>query len=162
MELKKSSLPTMRLVKACSPVLDKIPTDRGYISDRKDPEIFLRRLFAEVTFKLDYCSNAGLPRRLGVLDPVFKPMVKAMGVAGKHKFLKYSTWFRGALAPFVTEKISAAQNNSNGFWSATALREISQAHLSGKKDFPAEINVALTLEAVERLLFRELPRGLEN
>lgn len=161
-ELKKSSLPTMRLVKACSPALDKIPTDRGFISDRKDPEIFLRRVFAEVTFKLDYCSNAGLPRKLGVMDPVFKPVVKAMGVAGLHKFLKYSTWFRGALAPFVAERISAAQNNANGFWNAAALGQVSRAHLSGKKDFPSEINAALTLEAVERLLFRELPRGLEN
>ena len=161
-ELKKSSLPTMRLVKACSPALDKIPTDRGFISDRKDPEIFLRRVFAEVTFKLDYCSNAGLPRKLGVLDPIFKPVVRAMGVAGLHKFLKYSTWFRGALAPFVAERISAAQNNANGFWNAAALGEVSRAHLAGKKDFPSEINAALTLEAVERLLFRELPRGLEN
>ena len=161
-ELKKSSLPTMRLVKACSPALDKIPTDRGFISDRKDPEIFLRRVFAEVTFKLDYCSNAGLPRKLGVLDPVFKPIVKAMGVAGLHKFLKYSTWFREALAPFVAERISAAQNNANGFWNVAALGEVSRAHLAGKKDFPSEINAALTLEAVERLLFRELPRGLEN
>ena len=162
MELKKSSLPTMRLVKACSPALDKIPTDRGFISDRKDPEIFLRRAFAEVTFKLDYCSNAGLPRKLGVLDPVFKPVVKAMGVAGLHKFLKYSTWFRGALAPFVAERISAVQKNANGFWNAAALGEVSRAHLAGKKDFPSEINAALTLEVVERLLFRELPRGLEN
>lgn len=161
-ELKKSSLPTMRLVKACSSALDKIPTDRGFISDRKDPEIFLRRVFAEVTFKMDYCSNAGLPRKLGVLDPLFKPIVKAMGVAGLHKFLKYSTWFRGALAPFVVERISAAQKHGNGFWNAAALGEVSRAHLTGRKDFPSEINAVLTLEAVERLLFRELPRGLEN
>ena len=105
---------------------------------------------------------SGLPRKLGVLDPVFKPIVKAMGVAGLHKFLKYSTWFRGALAPFVAERISAAQKNGNGFWNTAALGEVSRAHLAGKKDFPSEINAVLTLEAVERLLFRELPRGLEN
>jgi hypothetical protein len=35
-------------------------------------------------------------------------------------------------------------------------------HIGGCKNFTPEINAVLTLEAVERLLFRELPRGLEN
>jgi asparagine synthase (glutamine-hydrolysing) len=152
--LKKSSLPAMRLVKACSPALDQIPTDRGFISDRSDPEIFLRRVFAEVTFKLDYCSNAGLPRPFGVLDPVFKPVARATGITGLHKFLKYSTWFRTALAPFVAEKIAAAQKNTHEFWNAEALGRLTRDHLSGRKDFPSEINAVLTLEAVERLLFK--------
>jgi asparagine synthase (glutamine-hydrolysing) len=160
--LKKSSLPAMRLVKAFSPTLDRIPTDRGFISDRSDLEIFCRRAFAEVTFKLDYCSNAGLPRPFGLLDPVFKPVVNALGIAGLHKFLKYSTWFRGALAPFVTEKITAAQKTPNGFWNAPALGQLTRQHLSGRKDYPSEINAALTLESLERQLFRELPRGLEG
>jgi asparagine synthase (glutamine-hydrolysing) len=160
--LKKSSLPAMRLVKACHPALDRIPTDRGFISDRSGPEIFLRRVFAEVTFKLDYCSNAGLPRRFGVLDPVFKPVVRALGIAGLHKFLKYSTWFRNELAPLVTERIAAAQKMANGFWNPEALAQLLQQHLSGEKDFPSEISTALTLESVERQFFRELPRGLEN
>jgi asparagine synthase (glutamine-hydrolysing) len=159
--LKKSSLPTMRLVKACSPALDRIPTDRGFISDRSDPEIFLRRVFAEVTFKLDYYSNAGLPRPFGPLDPVFKPVVRALGIAGLHKFLKYSTWFRNALAPYVIEKITAAQKTANGFWNGDVLLQLARQHLSGAKDFPCEINAALTLESLERQLFRELPRGLE-
>jgi asparagine synthase (glutamine-hydrolysing) len=161
-DLKKSSLPAMRLVKACSPALDRIPTDRGFISDRSDPEIFLRRVFAEVTFKLDYCSNAGLPRPFGPLDPIFKPVVRALGIAGLHKFLKYSTWFREALAPYVTGKIAAAQKSGHGFWNAEALGQLTRQHLSGGKDFPSEINAVLTLESVERQFFRELPRELEN
>jgi asparagine synthase (glutamine-hydrolysing) len=160
--LKKSSLPAMRLVKACSPALDNIPTDRGFISDRSDPEIFLRRVFAEVTFKLDYCSNAGLPRPFGLLDPVFKPVVNALGIAGLHKFLKYSIWFRNTLAQFVREKIAAAQKTATAFLDAEALGQVTRQHLSGQKDFPSEINAALVLESLERQLFRELPRGLEN
>ncbi|HUC83861.1 MAG TPA: asparagine synthase-related protein [Candidatus Acidoferrales bacterium] len=159
--LKKSSLPAMRLVKACCPALDRIPTDRGFISDRSDPEIFARRIFAEVTFKLDYCSNAGLPRPFGPLDPVFKPLVRALGIAGLHKFLKYSTWFRQELTPYLTLRIDAARKTGNGFWNAGALGRIIGQHLSGRKDFPSEINAVLTLESLERQLFRELPRGLE-
>ncbi len=156
--LKRSSLPAMRLVKACSPALDRIPTDRGFLSDRSDAGVFLRRAFAEVTFKLDYCSNAGLPRQLGALDPVFKPVVRALGLAGLHKFLKYSTWFRTTLKPYVTERLAAAQKTANGFWNAEGLGQVACQHLSGRKDFPTEIHAALTLESVERQLFRELPR----
>ena len=157
--IKKSSLPAIRLVKACNPELDRIPTDRGFISDRSDPEIFFRRAFAEVTFKLDYCSNAGLPRTFGVLYPIFKPIAKAVGVAGMHKFLKYSTWFRESLSPFVAERISAAKKLSGGYFDGEALEKLWREHLAGK-DFPSEINVALTLESVERQMFRELPRTL--
>jgi asparagine synthase (glutamine-hydrolysing) len=160
--LKKSSLPWMRLVKACSPALDRIPTDRGYISDRSDPEIFLRRVFAEVTFKLDYCSDAGLPGPLGALDSIFKPAARALGVAGLHKFLKYSNWFRTTLASYVSEKIAAASKTGNGIWDREAVAQMAREHLAGRKESPAEINAVLVLESVERQFFRELPRGLEN
>ena len=156
--LKKSSLPSMRLVKACSPALDRIPTDCGFISDRSDPEIFLRRAFAEVTFKLDYCSNAGLPRPFGLLDPVFKPVANALGISGMHKFLKYSTWFRHALAPLVRERLAAAAALNGGFFSADFISQAAEQLLSGRANFLAEINAILTLEAVERLLFRDQPR----
>ena len=157
--LQKSARPAMRLVKACSPALDRIPTDRGVISDRSGPAVFFRRAFAEVTFKLDYCSNAGLPRRLGLFNPIFKPVVKALSIAGMHKFLKYSTWFRAPLAPFVVERMAAAKTMSDGFLNGEALDRLWRAHLAGG-DFPSEINAALTLESVERQLFRELPRRL--
>jgi asparagine synthase (glutamine-hydrolysing) len=161
-DLKKSSLPAMRLVKACSPALDRIPTDRGFISDRSDPEILARRVFAEVTFKLDYCSNAGLPHPFEPLDPWFKPVVRALGLAGLHKFLKYSTWFRSELASYLTSKIAAARRRDDGFWDAGAVGQMAEQHLRGRKDFPSEINAVLTLESLERQLFRELPRGFGN
>jgi asparagine synthase (glutamine-hydrolysing) len=160
--MEKSSLPAIRMIKACNPALDRIPTDRGFISDRRGPDIFFRRAYAEVTFKLDYCSNAGLPRKFAMFDPVFKPVVRALGVAGMHKFLKYSTWLRGPLATFVTERLAAMKDNEHGFWNSAGLAETVNAHLKGGKNFPSEINAALTLEAVERLLFRDLPRRLDN
>ena len=157
--IKKSSLPTMRFVKSCSPALDKIPTDRGFISDRSGPDIFARRVFAEVTFKLDYHSNFGLPRKLGVLDPIYKPIVTGLGISGLHKFLKYSTWFQQQLAPYVREGL--ARVPSGTFLDARLVGQMAEAHISGRKNFCAEINAILTLEAVERKLFRDLPRGLE-
>jgi asparagine synthase (glutamine-hydrolysing) len=158
--IKKSSLPTMRFVKSCSPALDRIPTDRGFISDRRGPDILARRVFAEVTFKLDYHSNFGLPRKLGVLDPVYKPIVTGLGISGLHKFLKYSTWFQQQLAPYVREGLARARGGA--FWDAGFVDRIAESHISGKKNFCAEINSILTLEAIERKLFRDLPRGLQD
>ncbi len=158
--LKKSSLPTMRLVKACSPALDRIPTDRGFISDRTGPDILARRVFAEVTFKLDYHSNAGLPRKLGVLDPIYKPIVVGLGIAGLHKFLKYSTWFQQDLAPYVREGVARAR--SNQILNTAFLAQIAQLHIQGRKNYSAELNAILTLETIERKLLRGWPPGLDN
>jgi asparagine synthase (glutamine-hydrolysing) len=158
--LKKSSLPTMRFVKSCSPALDRIPTDRGFISDRRGPDILARRIFAEVTFKMDYYSNYGLPRKLGVLNPVYQPACFALGIAGLHKFLKYSTWFQKQLAPFVRERLERARQGN--FLNADFVGGLAEAHISGQKNYCAEINAILTLEAIERNLLRGLPRGLDN
>lgn len=152
-ELKKSSLPAMRLVKACAPALDRIPTDRGFISDRSDPEILARRIFAEVTFKLDYCSNAGLPGPFGALDPWFRPVARGLGIAGLHKFLQYSTWFREALAPWVTERSEAAAKDGGAYFDGPGLRRMVIRHLAGRRDHPGEINAVLTLESVQRQFF---------
>ncbi len=159
--IKQSSLPAARFVKACNPVLDKIPTDRGVVGDRSGPEVFLRRAFAEVTFKLDYQSDAGLPRGLAFLDPIFKPIVSGLKVAGLHKFLKYGSWFRQQLAPFVRERLAAAQSLGGGFLDADFIGSLAQQHISGQKNFSAEINSVLALESVERQLFKDLPRGIE-
>ncbi|MEY4916998.1 MAG: hypothetical protein RL616_911 [Verrucomicrobiota bacterium] len=158
--IKKSSLPTMRFVKSISPALDRIPTDRGFISDRRGLDIMARRAFAEVTFKLDYHSNFGLPRKLGVLNPIYQPACKLIGVAGLHKFLKYSTWFQKELSSYVRGGVERARGGR--FWNSEFLGTLAQRHISGQENFCQELHYLLTLETVERTLFHDLPRRLEN
>jgi asparagine synthase (glutamine-hydrolysing) len=158
--LRKSSLPASRLVKASSKVLSEIPTDRGFAGDNSGPGFLARRAFAEVTFKMDYYNNEGLPGKLSAFDPAFKFFAAKTRLTGLHKYLQYSRWFRDELAGYVNERIPAAQDG--GFWRPGFLRQMAAQHIGGRKNFTPEINAVLTLEAVERLLFRELPRGLEN
>ena len=160
-QAKRSSLPALRFVKACNPALVKIPTDLGFAGDGTGPVVLARRAYSKFTFKLDYYSTAGLPRKLAVLNPVFKPVVNSLGIAGMHKFLRYSTWFRKELAGRVKEVIGVQQKNG-AFWNPEALGQITAQHMSGTRDFSAEINAILTLDAMERTLFRELPRGLKD
>jgi len=159
--LKKSSLPTMRFVKSCSPALDRIPTDRGFVSDRSGLDIACRRIFAEVTFKFDYHYNAGLPRRLAVFNPVLRLFAARTGIAGLHKFLQYSLWLQRDLAPYLRERAAAAGAQAGRFWSVDFLKQMAENHISGRKNYSAEIHSVLTLEAVDRLLIRGLPRGLD-
>jgi len=159
--VKRSSLPALRFVKACNPALAKIPTDLGFSGSGTGPVVLARRAYSKFTFKLDYYSTAGLPRKLAVLNPVFKPVVNALGVAGMHKFLRYSTWFRNELAGHVQDVMAAQQKNA-AFWSPEALGQVTAQHLAGTRDFSSEINSILTLDAMERKLFLDLPRGLQD
>lgn len=158
-ELRKSSLPAVRLVKASNPALDAIATDRGVVSDHTGGWYALRRAFEELTFKLDYHSDAGLPRKLAVLNPIFKPVVTGLGFAGRHKFLKYSTWLRGPLAPLLPERLAAAAKVGAGYLDADYVGQLAGWHKSGRKNLSAELNAVLTLESIERQLLRGLPRG---
>jgi hypothetical protein len=149
------------LIKAASPALDRIATDRGFISDRSGPDIWCRRAFAEVTFKFDYHYNAGLPRRLAVFNPLLRLFASTTGIAGLHKFLQYSLWLQRDLAPYLRDHVAAAGTRAGRFWSADFLKRMAENHISGRKNYSAEINAVLTLEATERTLMRDLPRGLE-
>ena len=160
--LRKSSMPASRLVKATNKTLSEIPTDRGYGGDNSGPGFFARRAFAEVTFKLDYFNNEGLPQKLSLLNPAFRATAAALDLAGMHKYLHYSNWFRQELSAYVREKIAVARDQQGKYFNQDFLDQMAVRHAGGRENFAPEINAVLTLEAIERLLFRELPRGLEN
>ena len=159
-ETRKSPQSALRLIRTNNRKLAGIPTDRGFGEHNSGPAFWARRVFAEVTFKLDYYNNEGLPRACSALDPAFKLLAAKAGLAGLHKYLHYSHWLRHDLSGYVNESISAAQTSP--FWRADFVRPMAADHLAGRKNFASELNAVLTLEAVERVLFRELPRGLEN
>jgi asparagine synthase (glutamine-hydrolysing) len=159
--LRKSSLPAARLVKANHETLSKIPTDRGF-ADKNQGAIFLfRRIFAEVTFKMDYYHSAGLPRRLAALDSPYRFFTTKMKIAGLHKYLHYSRWLREELADYLRASLAAAKSSQNIFFNPLFFDALAQQHLAGQKNFAPEINAILTLESVERQLFKNLPRGLD-
>jgi asparagine synthase (glutamine-hydrolysing) len=157
--LRNSSLPAMNLVKANDKILSEIPTDRGFSGQNSGLKFLYRRAFSEVTFKLDYYNSEGLPCLFSPLDPAFRNAALHFGISGMHKFLHYGNWFRGKLAQYADE-ILASQALQNGFWNPGLLKRMAAEHAAGEKNYSREINAVLTLEAIERLLFRELPRKI--
>ena len=158
--LRKSPFPALRLINAENAVLGAIPTDRGFIGDQAGLGILFRRLFAEATCKLSYYSNEGLPRFASPLDRLFRNVTARLGISGLHKYLHYPNWFRNELAGHLQDVLARPQVRQNGHWNPHFIGRMADEHIAGRKNWGLEINAVLTMEAVERLLFRELPRGL--
>jgi asparagine synthase (glutamine-hydrolysing) len=155
---KSPNLP-LRIVSENNDLLAQIPTDRGYANENSGPRFLARRIFAEVTFKLDYYNNEGFPNALAPLEPLLKTAGSWLGLLGLHKFLNYRNWFQNEFAPYVRDTVSASQGRLGEFFDSGFLETMTEEHIDRKKNWTLEINAVLTLEAIERLLFRELPRN---
>jgi asparagine synthase (glutamine-hydrolysing) len=131
--------------------LSSIGTDRGYVNGRRS---FLRKALAETTFKLDYFYSEGLPSYATRLDPLFRGVMSALGVAGRYKFLYYRTWFQRELVPYLEERLNNSSIRQSSFWNTSSVDALMRDHRSGRANYLQEINAALTLEAVERLLLK--------
>lgn len=160
--LRRSQRPGLSFVKNNSETLSKIPTDKGYASDSSGLAQLVRRLFSRVTFKIDYFYNEGFSHRLSVFDRVFRQFVSRIGVVGLHKYLRYGSWFRRELSDYLNDSILNASMRQSPFWNASVLEHMVTEHIKGRKNYVMEINAVLTLEAIERLLFRDMPRGTRD
>ena len=143
----------LRLVGNSNPELGRIPTDQGLVWGHNGLGYVMRRLFSDVTFKLDYLHKEGLPNWFSSVDLVISSLSK-FGLIGLHKFLPYRSWFRRELAAYVDDVLSDAHTQQLPYWNASFLTSIAAEHIRGRKNHTQEIHAVLTLEAVERLLIR--------
>lgn len=155
--LRRSPLPALRLVRNNNSVLSRIPTDRGYAGENQGLLYVLRRLLSEGTFKIDYYNSEGLPFGLSSLDSVFRRLSSGLGLLGLHKYLPYRHWFRRELAEYINDKLAEARSRQMPFWNSDFIGSMAKDHIRGRKNYACEINAVLTLEAVERLFFRDAP-----
>jgi asparagine synthase (glutamine-hydrolysing) len=160
--LSSSALPAWRLVEANNATLNKIPTDMGGMGESHRFAAAFRRLFFRSLFKLDYFYSEGLPHWLSQLDPWFAAISSGVGIVGRYKFLHYRTWFRRELAAYLNESIKDTHTRRSWPWNFRFLESLAHEHICGRKNYMHEINAVITLGTVERLLFRDLPRGIEQ
>jgi asparagine synthase (glutamine-hydrolysing) len=157
--VRKSIDLTLSLVKANNPSLSKVPTDMGGMGEANRLAVASRRLFSKAVCKLDYLLSEGLPHRLSRLDPVLTKLTSALRIAGLHKYLPYRIWFQRELRAYVDGILKDAQVRDSSLWDSRFLEHMASDHASGRRNYVQEIDAVLTLGAVERLLFRDLPRG---
>lgn len=151
--LRHSSLVPLNLVKENHPVLAAIPTDRGRGGVGTGPAYLWRRLFCELTFKLDYFYSERWPSLFAPLDGLIGSC-DAVGITGLHKFLRYRLWFRTKLQAYLKEAMANARARQMPFWNATFLDRMVVEHVSGRRNYLREINAVLTLDAIDRLLLQ--------
>jgi asparagine synthase (glutamine-hydrolysing) len=87
------------------------------------------------------------------MDPLILRL-GAMTVAGLHKYLPYRHWYRKELADYVSGSLVEAVRRPGALWNPALLRRMAADHIAGRKNWVREINMVLTLDAVERLLLR--------
>ena len=161
-ELRMSPAPAAHLIKNNNSVLANIPGDLGQIGLNGQVNSISTRLFRKATFKLDYINNEGWPNWLSPFDSIFSRVTSSLRIVGLHKYLHYRSWFRRELAGYVHDAITEARNRQAGFWHPAFLEQMVQDHIRGRKNYVSEIDAVLTLEAVERLLFRGFPDKVED
>ena len=157
--LRRSPRPALRLIERANPQLARIPTDRGELLGSSGLGCAFRRALGEVTFKLDYYRQEGLPTFLSAFDPLLSSLAP-LGILGLHKFLPYRRWFQEELSSTVTERLSTERVRQAPWWSKNAPETCARAHISGKGNYLRELNAVLTLEAIDRLLLSEMPRAV--
>lgn len=160
--LRKSPQAALRLIRDNNALLGKVPTDRR-VEDKGAP--FPRNLlwlFREAGFKLDYYHNDGMPHWFSRFSPVVDALDAPVKLLNRHKFLHYRSWFRNELAPYVLRVLTDSSAQHSPFWRAGFVGHMAKAHTQGYGNYISAINAVLTLEAVERLLFRDLARMPEG
>jgi asparagine synthase (glutamine-hydrolysing) len=117
-----------------------------------------RRIFSKTVCKLDYLRNEGLPRQLSRFNSLFTELNSTLRIAGLHKYLHYRIWFQRELVAYVNTVLNDVQARHCQLWDSRFLEDVASDHATGRKNYVREIDVVVTFEAVERLLFRDLAR----
>ena len=157
--LSRSPLTALRLIERAYPELGRIPTDRGELLGSSGLSWAFRRAFGEVTFKVDYYREEGLPALLSSFNPLLASLAP-FGIFGLHKFLPYRRWFREDLSSMVMERVSSRRVREAPWWTKNMPQRLAQAHISGQGNYQKEINAVLSLEAIDRLFFSEAPADI--
>lgn len=148
---RQSPLPALRFIQQRHPMLARIPTDRGQLGTTRGPSWLARRLFAELTFKLDYLHKEGLPDAMSFLAPPLD-CFERLGFLGLHKFLAYRRWTGNELSDYIRGVLTDARTRRSSLWRSDVLEEIATDHLNRGRNRLPEINTILTIEAIERTL----------
>jgi asparagine synthase (glutamine-hydrolysing) len=156
--LRGSSLPAWSVVRSNNHSLSRIPTDMGIVAKASALGMAPRRIFSKAVCKLDYLYAEGLPHWLSSFDRLFDLVNSRARLFGWHKFLHYRRWFRRELADYIAGTLKEVQTRrSSPFWNFGFLETLAHEHINGRRNYLHEIDAVLTLDAVDRLLFHDLP-----
>lgn len=153
-ENENLSLVRLRLYAEVYPPLGKIPTDRGYVYQRSSFLDRLRILFRETTFKAEYAYDYGMPQWATMVDNILRPLNLGKLFLGRHKFYHFRVWYRDDLREYVRQVLLDKVTLDRPYLDKKAVQEIVDKHTKGIGNYTLEIHKLLTLEMINRTLFK--------
>jgi len=141
----------LRLIRDGSPMLGRIPSDRGVGGTLGPWASLLSRAYFEFTFKADYACDYGMPQWAARMNNWLSPLHLERPFLGRHKFLHYRVWYRDELAGYVQQILLDPRTLSRPFLERRNLEAMVKGHVRGTRNSTTAIHKMLTLE----LLFRQ-------
>jgi asparagine synthase (glutamine-hydrolysing) len=150
-----SSSPSLRVVRERDSALAAIRTDQGLVPSSRSSSL-AGFLWYHTLFKLEHRWGDGLPRWLSFLDTRWTRSGLRHCPTGLHRYLYYARWFRRELAGYLSQRLASRAISENPLWNRRFVDRLAAEHTTGRKNYLSEINALLTVDAIERQLFREL------
>jgi len=139
-----------RLIADGNRALRNIRTDRG-LAGPPGWRTTVAKWMLEFTFKAEYAYDYGMPQWLARIDHRLSPLHLERLFLGRHKFVHFRTWYRGALSGYVGEMLLDSRTLSRPYLQRKKIETIVRRHLKGDHNYTSEIHLLLTLELIHRL-----------
>ena len=143
----------LRLVHDGDPRLERIRTDQGLGGNSARLFAAASRSFLAFTVKAEYAYDYGMPQWLAKLDHRLSWFGIERLFLGRHKFLHFRMWYRGALSEYVRHMLLDPLTLSRPYIERKGLEAVVHGHIRGDRNYTTEIHKLLTLELLHRLFF---------
>lgn len=149
-ELSSSPAPLLELIKCGSPALAKVRTDRQLTFPNIPLLKRLIRNLAELSAKVEYAFDYGMPERLVKWDHRLSGIHLERLVLGRHKFYHYRTWYKSILNDAAA---TAVQSLPDGQCFKTGVPdEFCWQHRHGIRNHTLNIHKCLSLVGINNLI----------
>jgi asparagine synthase (glutamine-hydrolysing) len=153
-EVMRSNEVSLRLISDGSVALGRLGTDRGIYGGGRGLRTYYSNGIEEFLFRAEYAFDYGMPDWLAKVDRALRPLRTERLFLGRHKFYHFRSWYRNELAEYVKEVLLDSQALSRAYINRSVLEKFVCDHTSGSSNRTLEIHRALSLELIERHLFR--------
>jgi asparagine synthase (glutamine-hydrolysing) len=143
---------SLRLIYDGDRRLAEIMTDRGVTYPKRAGWIWARA-FYEFIFKMEYYASHGMPRSAASIDKRLGPFSLERNFLGRNKYYHLRQWFRDELAGYVRDILLDERALTREYLDREEVTKAVQAHMAGLENNTHTIDMLLTAELTNRLLF---------
>ena len=148
----RSNEMSLRLIYDGDRRLAEIMTDRGVTYPKKAGWIWARAYY-EFIFKMEYYASHGMPRSAASIDKRLGPFSLERNFLGRNKYYHLRQWFRDELASYVRDILFDERALTREYVDREEVTKTVRAHMAGLENNTHTIDMLLTAELTNRLLF---------